>query len=156
MAYGAYPPSWVSAAPRPAEIAPRHCRGRRWCPQSQVLYRVWVVCWLARPEVGRRSCLFSPVAETSISNSRDRESGIGEQHLRSSRRTEENGPVLLWDTCFRHRGLFSWPGLSLMDHSLAMTASSQGQPVMLIFACTPRAAAERRISRRRARCSGST
>jgi hypothetical protein len=46
-------------------------------------------------------------------------------------------------------------GLSRMDHSLAMTASNQGQPVRLILARTPRAAAERRISRRRARCSGS-
>jgi len=46
-------------------------------------------------------------------------------------------------------------GLSLMDHSLAITASNQGQPVRLILARTPLAAAERRISRRRARCSGS-
>lgn len=40
-------------------------------------------------------------------------------------------------------------------HSLAMTASSQGQFGMLTGARTPRAAAESRISRRRARCSGS-
>jgi hypothetical protein len=63
--------------------------------------------------------------------------------------------LLLREAYFwRHKfiqGCSYWPVL----HSRAITVFSQGQSGMPTGARTPRAAAERRISRSRARCSGS-